>query len=234
MLEPHDLLTDIVGFFQPKLLANKHVLVTAGPTVEPIDPVRIITNRSSGKTGYAIARAAHEAGARVTLITGPVSLAVPRGIETTIPVLTAREMHAAVMAHVQLAQIFIAVAAVTDWYVKDHHTQKLKKAGKSEILSLEFEPNPDILADVAALTDGPWCVGFAAETEKLAQHASRKRERKGVPLIVGNIAQDVIGADMTELTLFDEQGSHPLPAATKQSAARRLIAEIAQRLPPDH
>jgi phosphopantothenoylcysteine decarboxylase/phosphopantothenate--cysteine ligase len=231
MLEPHEILADLIAFFQPKPLAGKHVLLTAGPTVEPIDPVRVISNRSSGKTGYAIARAAREAGARVTMVTGPTSLPIPRGVDA-YPVQTARQMHDAVMAQARQADIFIAVAAVADWHVKNASTQKLKKdATGAGAPTLEFAPNPDILADVAALQDGPWCVGFAAETEDLSRHAEAKRVRKGIPLLVGNLAHKVMDLDTTELVLFDENGVHALPAAAKLDAARRLIAEIAARLP---
>lgn len=229
MLEAHQLLAEVVAFFQPKLLAGKRVLLTAGPTSEPIDPVRVLSNRSSGKTGYALARAAREAGAQVTLVSGPTSLPAPYDV-TLVPVTTARQMHAAVMAEAADADIFIAVAAVADWYVKNASAQKLKKTA-SGAPQLEFEANPDILADVARLPDGPWCVGFAAETENLAQHAEDKRRRKNIPLLVGNLAQNVMDADATEMALFDTQGMHPLPAAPKLDAARRLVAEIAARLP---
>lgn len=230
MLEAHEILTDVIAWFQPKPLAGKHVLLTAGPTSEPIDPVRVITNRSSGKTGYAIARAAREAGARVTLVTGATALPVPRGVDA-VQVQTAGQMHEAVMALTHDADIFIAVAAVADWRVKNVSTQKVKKDAAGSAPALEFEPNPDILADVARLQNGPWCVGFAAETENLAEHADAKRKRKGVPLLVGNLAQHVMDADATEMVLFDDKGMHTLPAAAKLDAARRLIAEIAARLP---
>jgi phosphopantothenoylcysteine decarboxylase/phosphopantothenate--cysteine ligase len=231
MIEPHEILADIIAFFQPKPLAGKHVLLTAGPTVEPIDPIRVISNRSSGKTGYAIARAAREAGARVTLVTGPTALPVPRGVDA-LPVQTARQMHAAVMSQARHADVFIAVAAVADWHVKNVSEQKMKKdESGGGAPALEFAPNPDILAEVAAMADGPWCVGFAAETEDLARHAEAKRVRKGIPLLVGNLAHRVMDADDTELVLFDDKGAHPLPPADKRDAARRLIAEIAARLP---
>ena len=224
MLEAHELLTDLIAFFQPKVLAGRHVLLTAGPTSEPVDPVRVLSNRSSGKTGYALARAAREAGARVTLITGA----------TALPVTTARQMHDAVMANAYTADVFIAVAAVADWRVKNVSSQKLKKTSEGGGAPvLEFEPNPDILAEVAKLQGGPWCVGFAAETEKLAEHAEAKRLRKGIPLLVGNLAHKVMDADSTELVLFDAHGTHPLPPGSKLDAARRLIAEIAARLPQD-
>ncbi|CAM4099785.1 bifunctional phosphopantothenoylcysteine decarboxylase/phosphopantothenate--cysteine ligase CoaBC [Bordetella muralis] len=231
MLEANELLTDLVAFFQPKVLAGRHILLTAGPTSEPVDPVRVLSNRSSGKTGYALARAAREAGARVTLVTGATALPLPRGV-TALSVNTARQMHDAVMANVHDADVFIAVAAVADWRVKNVSDQKLKKTSEGGGAPvMEFEPNPDILAEVAKLPKGPWCVGFAAETEKLAEHAEAKRVRKGIPLLVGNLAHKVMDADTTELVLFDAHGSHPMPAGSKLDAARRLIAEIAARLP---
>ena len=231
MLEPHELLADMIAFFQPKVLAGRHILLTAGPTSEPVDPVRVLTNRSSGKTGYAIARAAREAGARVTMISGATALTVPRGV-TALQVMTARQMHDAVMASAMDADVFIGVAAVADWRVKNVSDHKIKTTSEGGGQPhMEFEPNPDILAEVARLPNGPWCVGFAAETEKLAEHAEAKRLRKGIPLLVGNLAHKVMDADTTELVLFDEQGVHALPAAPKLDAARRLIAEIAARLP---
>jgi len=228
MLEPQQLLAELVAFFQPKPLAGRRVLLTAGPTVEPIDPVRVISNRSSGKTGYALARAAREAGAEVTLVSGPTALAAPWGV-TCIAVQTARQMHEAVLAHCRDADILIAVAAVADWRVVNVSEQKLKKDATNRPPALEFAPNPDILADVAALPDAPWCVGFAAETENLTEYAQAKRARKGIALLVGNLAQDTMDSDRIGMTLFDEAGVHPLPPAGKLAAARRLIAEIAQR-----
>ena len=231
MLEPLEILAEVIAFFQPKPLAGRRVLLTAGPTSEPIDPVRVITNRSSGKTGYALAQAAREAGAIVTLVTGPTALPIPYGVQA-IHVTTARQMHETVMHHAAVSDLFIAVAAVADWYVSNASAHKLKKqGGGSNAPVLEFAPNPDILAEVARLKNGPWCVGFAAETEKLAEHAEQKRQRKGIALLVGNLAQDVMGADDTQLILFDQAGAHPLAAAPKLQAARQLVAEIAQRMP---
>ncbi|MFA4914397.1 MAG: bifunctional phosphopantothenoylcysteine decarboxylase/phosphopantothenate--cysteine ligase CoaBC [Burkholderiaceae bacterium] len=228
MLEPAEILADVTALFSEKLLAGVRVLLTAGPTSEPIDPVRVITNRSSGKTGYALARAAREAGAEVTLITGPTALPIPRGV-AAVPVTTARQMHEAVMLRARENDIFIAVAAVADWHVSNVSDQKLKKTGADAAPALAFAPNPDILADVAALTDGPWCVGFAAETEQLETHAQAKRLRKGVPLLVGNLAQDVMDADATSLMLFDDRGAHPLAKASKRDATRALLRDIAVR-----
>ena len=229
MLEPHDILADLAAFFQPKVLAGRRVLLTAGPTSEPIDPVRVLSNRSSGKMGYALARAAREAGAEVTLVSGPTALPPPRGV-AVVPVLTARQMLDAVMAQARDADLFVAVAAVADWRVRNASPNKIKKTGAGGPPALEFEPNPDILAEVAALDGGPWCVGFAAETEKLDEHAEAKRLRKRLPLLVGNLAQEAMDADSTELVLYDDRGRHPLPASSKLAAARRLVAEIAQRM----
>ncbi len=228
MLEPEQLLEALTGFFQPKLLSGKRVLITAGPTFEPIDPVRGITNLSSGKMGYALARAAHAAGAHVTLVSGPTALAVPLGV-TCIPVMTAREMHEAVMSHIGEQSVLIAVAAVADWRVAEVSTQKIKKqAGATP--SLQFETNPDILASVAALPSPPFCVGFAAESDDLLAHGAAKRERKNIPLLVGNIGHQTFGKDDNEIVLFDANGHQALPRASKDKLAVTLIAEIARRL----
>jgi len=229
MLEPHEILEDLIAHFQPKVLAGKRVLVTAGPTSEPIDPVRVLTNVSSGKMGYAIARAAREAGAEVTLVSGPTALAAPRGVRR-IDVTTAHDMLDAVMGRADSADIFIAVAAVADWRVKEVSASKLKKTDGGAPPVLEFVQNPDILGTVAALPRPPYCVGFAAETEDLARHAAEKRARKGVPLLVGNLAQEVLGRDDTTLVLYDDAGEHPLPRSSKLAAARQLVAEIARRV----
>ena len=228
MLEPEQLLEVLTGFFQPKILSGKSVLITAGPTFEPIDPVRGITNLSSGKMGYALARAAQAAGAHVTLISGPTALTAPLGV-TCIPVTTARDMHEAVMSHVGQQSVFIAVAAVADWRVAEVSSQKIKKQDSSTP-SLQFETNPDILASVAALPSPPFCVGFAAESEDLLAHGAAKRERKNIPLLVGNIGHQTFGKDENEIVIFDAQGHQALPRASKDSLAVTLIAEIARRL----
>ncbi len=228
MLEPAQLLAELIGFFQPKLLAGKRVMITAGPTVEPIDPVRVISNRSSGKTGYALARAAWEAGADVTLISGPTALITPYGV-TRIDVETAQQMHDAVLASAAEHDIFIAVAAVADWRVANVATDKIKKDG-NQTPELSFIPNPDILAAVAKLPDGPWCVGFAAETERLSEFAHEKRLRKGIPMLIGNLAQHVMDADHTTVSIFDMHGEHPLPSSGKQNIARQLIQAISTRI----
>ena len=228
MLEPEQLLESLSAFFQPKLLAGKKVLITAGPTFEPIDPVRGITNLASGKMGYAIARAASAAGAEVTLVSGPTSLQAPVGV-TVLPVTTALEMRDAVMANVKGQQLFIAVAAVADWRVSDVSSQKIKKQD-GQLPSLTFEQNPDILAEVAAMASPPYCVGFAAESENLLEHGAAKREKKRIPLLVGNIGHQTFGKDDNELVLFDAHGHKNLARASKEILAGKLIEEIAHRL----
>ena len=227
MLEPHELLAAVIGYFQPKHLAGRRVLMTAGPTCEPIDPVRVITNRSSGKTGYAIAQAALEAGAMVDLVSGPTALACPPGVNR-ISVQTAIQMRAAVMERVDVADIFIAVAAVADWRVANQSSEKLKKTD-GQPPAFHFVQNPDILAEVAALPRAPWCVGFAAETTLDPDLAQEKRRRKGVPMLIGNLAQHVMDADHTTVELFDEQGMISLGSGEKIEIARRIVQEIARR-----
>lgn len=234
MLEPPALVDELADFLAPKPLAGRRVLLTAGPTFEPIDPVRGITNLSSGKMGFAIARACRAAGAQVTLVAGPVALATPRGV-ARIDVRTARQMHDAVMAALDATprtDAFIAVAAVADWRVANPSERKLKKGGAHEAPKLEFAHNPDILATVARRPDAPWCVGFAAESEDLEANGQAKRIAKGVPLLVANIGHATFGRDDNELLLIDERGTRLLPRADKAQLARALVAEIAQRLPP--
>ena len=234
MLEPAELLEDLVAFLQPKPLAGQRVLVTAGPTYEAIDPVRGITNRSSGKMGFAVARAAREAGAAVTLVAGPVQLPTPRGV-ARLDVRSAREMLAAVQQHVDSATVFVATAAVADWRPAQPAEHKIKKDGSGQAPALAFTENPDILATVAqsarARGGQLFCVGFAAESEHLLAHAEAKRTRKGVPLLVGNIGPATFGLDDNALLLVDAAGSRELPRAPKQALARQLVQEIANRLP---
>ena len=228
MLEAHELLEEIVAFFQPKLLRGRRVLMTAGPTFEPIDPVRGITNLSSGKMGFALARAAREAGADVVLVAGPTALPTPRGLRR-IDVQTAAQMQAAVMSEVAAADIFIGVAAVADWRVANAADAKLKKGSGAP--SLQFEANPDILATVAAGPSRPFCVGFAAETDNVVPYAQAKLASKRLDMVVANRAQDVFGADAGELFVVDAAGVTALPADSKLAQARRLVAAIAGRLP---
>lgn len=229
MLEPAQLICEIENLFQPKLLAGRRVLITAGPTEEPIDPVRVLTNSSSGKMGYAVARAAREAGAEVTLVSGPVALATPQGV-ARINVRTAEEMFEAVKKAAPSSDVFISVAAVADYRVKNRALQKMKKGNGG--VSLELEENPDILAWVAALPRPPFCVGFAAESEELARHAMEKRRKKQVPLMAANLAQEALGAEDNAITLYDERGEHPLGRGPKLQLARRLIEHVAGMLPP--
>jgi phosphopantothenoylcysteine decarboxylase/phosphopantothenate--cysteine ligase len=223
MLEAEELAHDILVAFQPKLLLGQKVLLTAGPTYEAIDVVRGITNRSSGKMGYAIAQAAQELGAEVTLVSGPVALEHPRAVQV-VNVTSAAEMFEAVKQRVADADIFIGVAAVADYRVAQASEQKIKKSDAS--LTLELVPNPDILAFVAALADAPFCVGFAAESEKLREYAEQKRRAKKLPLLAANLAQHAIGADDNELVLFDDAGEHRLPRADKLTLARALMLHI--------
>lgn len=229
MLEPEDLLDELIAFFQPKCLVGRRVLVTAGPTFEPVDPVRGITNLSSGKMGFAIARAAAEAGAAVTLVAGPVHLPTPRGVRR-VDVTTAQQMHDAVMPLASRHGVFIATAAVADWRPAAATDRKVKKHAAEPAPAIALIENPDILAEVARLADGPYCVGFAAESHDLIANAREKRARKGVPLIVANLGPATFGRDDNALTLVDAQGERELPRADKLTLARALIANIAERL----
>jgi phosphopantothenoylcysteine decarboxylase/phosphopantothenate--cysteine ligase len=229
MTEPADILADVQFFFQPKQLAGKRVVVTAGPTEEPVDPVRVLTNTSSGKMGYAVARAAREAGAEVTLISGPVALPTPAGV-ARIDVRTAREMFDAVKKDAKGADVFISVAAVADYRVKNPSAHKIKKGNGAP--RIELEENPDILAWVAALPKPPFCVGFAAESQNLAQNARAKLAKKKLPLIAANLAQEAMGREDNEITLYDARGEHPLGRGSKLELARKLVDHLAGRLSP--
>jgi len=231
MLEPESLAEEINAWFEPKVLAGYRVLVTAGPTFERIDAVRGITNASSGKMGFAVARAAREAGAEVTLVAGPTALVAPNGVHVK-RVTSAQDMLSAVEASLGDCHIFISVAAVADYTPLHPQDQKLKKDAR--ILALELAPTPDILANVANRANPPFCVGFAAESEKLDEYAEAKRKRKHLPLLAANIAQDAIGSDESEIILFDDAGRHPLPKAPKIEQARRLIRHIARLYPSGH
>jgi phosphopantothenoylcysteine decarboxylase/phosphopantothenate--cysteine ligase len=233
MLEPHELLQDVIAFFQPKVLAGQRVLVTAGPTYEAIDPVRGITNLSSGKMGFAIARAAQEAGAEVTLVAGPVALATPRGVRR-VDVKSASDMLAASVEYAQAATIFIAAAAVADWRPTAAADQKIKKDDSGQPPTLGFVENADILATLAqsvrAQSGALFCVGFAAESHDLLAHATAKRIRKGVPLLVGNIGPATFGQDDNALLLVDAAGATESPRNSKLALARLLVADIARRV----
>jgi phosphopantothenoylcysteine decarboxylase/phosphopantothenate--cysteine ligase len=225
MLEAEELFDAIQARFQPKLFSGLKVLVTAGPTFEAIDAVRGITNSSSGKMGFAVARAALEAGADVTLISGPTALKPPRDAEF-IPIVGTQEMLAAVENAADDSDIFISVAAVADYYVLNPSEPKIKK--DAHILTLELAPNPDILASISSREKPPFCVGFAAESESLEEYAEIKRRRKHLPLMVANDVKEAVGADAVRLILLDDAGSHILEKADKLTQARRLVAHIAK------
>ena len=231
MLEAEDLCDALIAFFQPKLLAGRSVLVTAGPTFEAIDPVRGITNHSSGKMGFAIARAAAEAGALVTLVAGPVHLPTPAGVRR-IDVQSAQQMFDAVLPLAAQHGIFVATAAVADWRPAATTERKIKKDGSGQAPTLVLVENPDILAAVARLPEGqrPWCVGFAAESHDMLRHARAKLTRKGVPLMVANHGPATFGSDNNTLVLVDAEGERALPPGNKLDLARLLVAEIAARL----
>lgn len=230
MLEPEAIYEAIVAFFAPKVLAGRKLLITAGPTFEPLDPVRGITNRSSGKMGFALARAAQQAGAHVHLVAGPVALPTPWGVWRE-DVQTAQQMYDAVMREASDADVFIGVAAVADWRVDHVAAHKIKKTAGQRMPTFSFVENPDILASVAAMPNPPYCVGFAAESGDLEVHGEEKRARKKVPLLIGNLGPLTFGRDDNEVVLFEAGGRTPLPRAAKQVLAQTLIAEIARRLP---
>ncbi len=246
MVEAEELAAEIVAFLQSNKSLNGgslslalspgergqiqrmdgvKILITAGPTYEAIDAVRGITNRSSGKMGYAVAQAALELGAEVTLISGPTALNKPHGARG-VDVTSAAEMFAAVKQQVAACDIFIGVAAVADYRVAQTSEQKIKRGDSN--MTLELAPNPDILAYVASLKNPPFCVGFAAESENLREHAKAKRKAKKIPLLAANLAQQAIGADDNELILFDDAGEHVLPRSDKLSQARELLQHLAQ------
>ena len=227
MLEAAQIYAALVASRQPKVLAGKRVLLTAGPTVEAIDPVRSITNASSGKMGFAIAQAAAEAGAAVTMVAGPTSLATPAGV-TRVDVTSTAQMADAVFARVAGCDVFIGVAAAADYTPAEPRERKIKKS--DETVTIALKPTTDILATVAARPNPPFCVGFAAESHDVVRLADEKRRRKRLPLIVANRAQDALGSDANEITLLDDAGAHPLPRMDKLALARRLVAEIARRL----
>jgi phosphopantothenoylcysteine decarboxylase/phosphopantothenate--cysteine ligase len=229
MLEAQAVLDAVVASRIAKVLAGHRVLVTAGPTFEAIDPVRGITNASSGRMGFALARAAAEAGADVTLVAGPTALATPAGVDR-IDVVSAGEMADAVFARVGHHDVFVSVAAVADYRPAQSHEQKLKK--RAEPMSIALEPTVDILATVAARANAPFCVGFAAESHDVVRFGEEKRKRKKLAMLVANRAQDALGASQNEVTILDDAGAHPLPRMDKLALARRLVAEIAARMPP--
>ena len=231
MLEPEALFAELLLKLKAELsarpLAGKRILITAGPTIEKIDPVRAITNLSSGKMGYSIAEAAIEMGAEVTIVSGPTHLTAP-DLAKVVSVESGAEMLKAVMANINHQDIFISVAAVADYRVANPSSQKIKRSNAA--LNIELLPNEDILATVAALANAPFCVGFAAESENLLAYAEEKRKRKNIPLIVANLVSEALGADESTLTLLDSQGAHPLPKSSKAKSAQALLSHIAKML----
>ena len=228
MLEAEDLHSLINAHFQPKLLKGKKILITAGATLEMIDPVRAITNLSSGKMGYAIAQAATEMGADVTLVSGATALNPPNGVRN-IAATSAAAMYQSVMQNIASQDIFIGVAAVADYSPVQTASQKIKKSEQS--LSIELSRNKDILAEVASLPRPPFCVGFAAETENLLEFAEAKRQKKKLPLIVANLTSDAMGSDDNKVILLDNNGTHPVEPGAKINVARTLLTHIAGMLP---
>lgn len=227
MLEPEAILTQLLSSTHPLLFKHKRILITAGPTIEMLDPVRAITNLSSGKMGYAMAHVARQLGATVTLISGPTHLPPPAGVDM-VHTISATDMHDAVMAHIADQDIFISVAAVADYRPINTSPEKIKKHAST--LTIELTANPDILATVSALPSPPYCVGFAAETEHLLAHAEAKRRKKHLPLLVANLVQDSLGQDDTHVVLLDDQGQHALPRASKAEVARAILNHIATQL----
>ena len=226
MLEAQEVFDELLASLQPKPLAGRKVLLTAGPTYEALDPVRGLTNTSSGKMGFALARACTEAGAEVTVVAGPVCESQPSWYAKRVDVTSALEMRDAVLAALPGQDVFIAVAAVADYRPAKPAEQKIKKGAPT--LNLELVANPDILAEVAARPDAPFCVGFAAESQELAEYAEGKRRAKKLPLVVGNLVQDGLGGDTNQVTLFDAAGAHPLPAGGKLAVARGIVSHIAR------
>lgn len=231
MLEPDELRDAVIAHFQPKVLWGRRVLITAGPTFEALDPVRGLSNRSSGKMGFALARAAAEAGAQVTLVAGPVHLPTPAGVRR-VDVESARQMLDAVLPLAAQHEVFIATAAVADWRPLSAARAKIKKGAQPGAPAFELTENPDVLATVAALPTPPFCVGFAAETHDIERHAREKLQRKRLKMVVANHGPSTFGRDENQLMLVDAQGTRELPAASKLSLARALVLELAQRLPP--
>lgn len=227
MLEAEALLRLVNAHFSPKLLAGKRVLITAGSTLEMIDPVRAITNLSSGKMGYAIAQAAADMGATVTLVSGASALTPPDNV-STIQAISGDAMYKAVMGHVLNQDIFISVAAVADYRPSTTQAEKIKKSAAT--LNLALTPNKDILAEVASLPKAPFCVGFAAETEKLLDFAEAKRQAKKLPLMVANLVSDAMGDDQNTVTLLDKNGAHPLERAPKSVIADLLLKHVVSML----
>ncbi len=229
MLEPLELVERVAGLFANELLSAKHVVITAGPTREAIDPVRYLTNASSGKMGYALSAAAREAGARVTLISGPVNLTKLPGIET-IDVISAEDMRSAVMAVIPTCDIFISVAAVADYRCDEIATQKIAKT--NDTLTLKLVRTPDIVAEVAALPTRPFVVGFAAETDNLIEKAKTKLHHKKLDMVIANDVGNhkVFEQDENTVVVLTKHYQHTFETLPKQRLARELILLIAKEV----
>jgi phosphopantothenoylcysteine decarboxylase/phosphopantothenate--cysteine ligase len=227
MLEPEVILEEVIAHFTPKLLAKKRIMITAGATLEMLDPVRAITNLSSGKMGYALAKAAANMGAQVTLISGASSLTPPSNVQTHFAK-SAGDMYQAVMQHVGNQDIFIGVAAVADYSPTETAAHKIKKSEST--LTVQLSRNKDILADVASLPNAPFCVGFAAESENIIEYATQKRIAKKLPLIVANNVTTAMGSDDNQITLIDDQGTHQLTLASKMILAEQILEHISKML----
>lgn len=230
MLEPLELRAALAGSFGDGALRGLKMVVSAGPTYEDIDPVRFIGNRSSGRMGFAVAGAAADAGAQVTLVAGPVHLATPHGVARRVDVRSAAEMHAAVLAASAGADIYVGAAAVGDYRPASAAGQKIKKQDGAG-LTLALAENPDILASLAAQTVHPFLVGFAAETHDVADYAQDKLRRKGLDMIAANLVGNGLGFEAADnaLNVYWPGGSLELARAGKEQLARELVASIAQR-----
>jgi phosphopantothenoylcysteine decarboxylase/phosphopantothenate--cysteine ligase len=223
MQEPEDIFNAVTAFFTPKLFSNKNILITAGATIEMLDPVRGITNISSGKMGYAIAQTAAYMGANVTLVSGKTELVAPKGVRV-ISATSAETMYQTVMQHILHQDIFIGVAAVADYTPVNPSVHKVKKEASN--LTIELKKNKDILAEVANLPNAPFCVGFAAETENLIANATQKRLAKKIPLIVANLVQTSMGQNQAEISLIDDSGVHTFAPADKLTLSNQILQHL--------
>lgn len=227
MLEPSEIAEACAGLFEAGELAGKHVVITGGPTREPLDPVRFLTNHSSGKMAYALAQEAHSAGAKVTLISGPVNLSKPDGVNR-IDVTTAAEMLTACLDVVSDADVFIGVAAVADYRPATVESNKIKK--KSDQLEITLIKNPDIISEISKLPNRPFVVGFAAETENIVDNGKAKLEKKKLDLLFANNAVETFNSDSIAVTAISKQGCQEFPTSNKNVAARKMLSLISERL----
>ena len=230
MLEAADLADLISDLWVPKILLGKRILITAGATFEAIDPVRGITNISSGQMGTALARACRAAGAKVTLIYGQLQTTIPTGLLHTEQAVSAEEMFRAVHNHITDQDVFISVAAVADYKVKNSSSQKMKKDGSGKVPVIELTENPDILASIASLPTPPFCVGFAAESERILEYARVKRIRKNIPMLIANQISLSMGKTTNQITIIDDENEISFPETDKRQAADNIVKHLATRL----